>query len=542
MPWRRVTIQATVMALPVLFLAAFWAYPLALIIQKIPLSGGVSQFGFFGTLQKVIRFTAWQAALSTAAAVALGLPMAYLWAHFDFRGKRWLQSLSLLPFILPPVVVASSLQALWGERGWLGWALQSFGLVPWRLQGLAAIILAHVFYNVVIISQLVSEFWQRLPPQLQKSSATLGANRWQTLQRVTIPFLLPALLNAGLLVFIFCWNAFGTVLLLGGVQYRTLEVEIYHQLLGFGNLPAASSLALVQLLSSGLLLSLAAYSSHRLSNIWSLPATLPKPHLRRLGQRVAALVLVVIWCALLFAPLLALVGRSFSELERGQWQGWTLRHYTSLWQNERQSAFFTSPLFSTWYSLQTAAATTVLALGLGIPTAAWLANRAKRWHWLESVLLLPLSTSAVTVGLGILLAYPSLRVSPWLLPLAHTLVAYPFVVRTLLPAWRSLRPQWQQAAATLGASPFQIVRTITLPLLRVAIINAARFAFCISLGEFGATLLLSRPEYATLPTAIYQALSLPGGQHYGQALALSTLLMLACAIGTWGWQNLDPDD
>jgi thiamine transport system permease protein len=116
-------------------------------------------------------------------------------------------------------------------------------------------------------------------------------------------------------------------------------------------------------------------------------------------------------------------------------------------------------------------------------------------------------------------------------PLAHTLVAFPFVVRSLTPAVRSVLPRLRSAAALLGASPLQVLRYIDLPLIGPAFLVAATFAFTISLGEFGATALLYRPEYPTVPVAIYRYLGRPGGMNYGQALALSTILMVVCLVG-----------
>ncbi|MEK7275865.1 MAG: iron ABC transporter permease, partial [Chloroflexota bacterium] len=182
---------------------------------------------------------------------------------------------------------------------------------------------------------------------------------------------------------------------------------------------------------------------------------------------------------------------------------------------------------------------------LGIPTAYFLAQASKTsgvWQtpevsWVrrlyEAGLMLPLGTSAVTLGLGFLLAFSrppfNLRASPWLIPVAHTLIAFPFVVRALLPTWRSIRPQWRQAAAALGASPAEVWRRIDLPLIGRAAVVAAAFAFTLSLGEFGATLLISRPEFPTVPIAIYSYLGKPGALNFGRALALSTILMVTSA-------------
>ena len=160
--------------------------------------------------------------------------------------------------------------------------------------------------------------------------------------------------------------------------------------------------------------------------------------------------------------------------------------------------------------------------------------------------MLPLCTSAVTLGFGFIVAFNrspvNLRASPLLLPLAHTLVAFPFVVRSLLPAWRSILPQLRHAAAVLGAGPFLVWREIDLPLVGRAAIVAAAFAFTISLGEFGATALLARPEFPTVPVAIYRYLSQPGALNYGQALALSTILMVFCGAGMLAIESLRVGD
>jgi thiamine transport system permease protein len=152
--------------------------------------------------------------------------------------------------------------------------------------------------------------------------------------------------------------------------------------------------------------------------------------------------------------------------------------------------------------------------------------------------MLPLGTSAVTLGLGFIVGLGSgglnLRSSPLLVPLAHTLVAFPFVVRSLTPALRSIRPRLREAAAMLGASPRAVLRHIDLPLVGRALLVAAIFAFTVSMGEFGATALLARPEYPTIPIMIFRFLSRPGALNYGQALALSTILMMITGLGMLG--------
>jgi thiamine transport system permease protein len=183
-------------------------------------------------------------------------------------------------------------------------------------------------------------------------------------------------------------------------------------------------------------------------------------------------------------------------------------------------------------SLLFALATVCLSLLLGI-ISAYLLAQPRRWltALLEPVFLLPLGASAVTLGFGYIVSMGPLRTSPLLIPIAHTLIAAPFVLRTFLPALRSLDPRLRQAAAMLGASPPRVWWEIDAPLLGRAVLVCAAFSFTISLGEFGATLLISRPDLPTMPVVIYSALSRPGLLNLGQALAMSTILMLTCAVG-----------
>src|SRR5262249_26270238 len=153
---------------------------------------------------------------------------------------------------------------------------------------------------------------------------------------------------------------------------------------------------------------------------------------------------------------------------------------------------------------------------------------------LDPLFMLPLGTSAVTLGLGYILALGrpplNLLTSPWLIPVAHALLAFPFVVRSVLPALRGLDPRLREAAQALGAGPLRVLREVDLPLIFPALLVGAVFAFTVSIGEFGAALLLARPEYPTVPIVIYRFIGQPGATNYGQALALSTILMLITGL------------
>ncbi len=150
--------------------------------------------------------------------------------------------------------------------------------------------------------------------------------------------------------------------------------------------------------------------------------------------------------------------------------------------------------------------------------------------------MLPLGVSAVTVGFGFLITLDrplglgvDLRSSGWLVPIAQAVVAIPLVIRTVLPVLRAIDPRQREVAATLGASPLRVALTIDWALALRGLGLAAGMAFAVSLGEFGATSFLSRPETATLPIVIFRLISKPGAENYGMALAASVILALVSA-------------
>ncbi|MEP7358994.1 MAG: iron ABC transporter permease, partial [Anaerolineales bacterium] len=468
---RRPRVSALLLAAPAaVFLALFYFYPLARIIQVSLARAAVGPAAALAAVLgspvylKIIGFTFYQAGLSTLATLALGLPGAYLLARYSFRGQALLRALTAVPFVLPTLVVAAGFNALLGPRGWANLALMAaFNLSAppiHFINTLGAILIAHVFYNTTIVLRLVGDFWSHLDPRLPAAARVLGARPAQAFWHVTLPLLAPAISAAALLVFIFDFTSFGVILVLGGPTFATLETEIYRQTVYIFNLPVAAVLALLQILFTlGLTLS---YT--RLANRLALPQTLrpgaiTRQRLRSLRQKMGAALLVGALAVLLVAPLAALALRSVTSADAGgTTTGLTLAYYRELAINRTNSLFYVPPLAAVGNSLLIASATVVLALALGAPTAWALAgSRSRPLAAMDSLLMLPLGTSAVTLGLGFIVALNrpplDLRASPLLIPLAHTLVALPFVVRSLTPALKSIRPRLRQAAAVLGASP-----------------------------------------------------------------------------------------
>jgi thiamine transport system permease protein len=500
----------------------------------------------WGKLWDPLWFTIAQASFSTLLTLIIGLPGAWLFARFTFPGKKVLKLLTTLPFILPTVVVAAGFNALLGPRGWVNLGLMAlFNLNSPPVQFLntfGAILTAHVFYNTTIIIRVVSNAWSEQNIRLQHAAKVLGASPWRTFREVTLPLLRPSILAATLLVFLFNFTSFGVVLMLGGPRFATLEVEIYIQALHLLNLPLASVLSILQLICTLII----TVGHNRLSGQREL-AVIPRS--RKIGVRkpkrgvehFVVILLIITLFTLLVSPLVALAMRSLVKLEpnrgeRGDIQrGLTLQYYRELGINRRGSLFYVPPINAAWNSFLFALITILITVSLGILVAYALRQKTPLNNFLDPLVMLPLGASAITLGLGFIIVFNQPPFSnlefPILLPIAHSLVALPFVVRTLGPALQSIPSSLRNAARVLGAPPLRVWREVDLPLLAPSILVSTIFAMTISLGEFGASTFLSRPEYPTLPIAIYRYISQPGALNYGQALAMSTLLMLVCAGG-----------
>jgi thiamine transport system permease protein len=541
---------------PALFLGLFFFFPLARILS-LGLDFSSLTPAFLARVARVLFFTFYQAALSVLLTLLLGLPLAYLFARFDFPGKPLFRALTAIPFMLPTVVVAAGFNALLGPRGWINLALMgSLGLdqPPVALIGtLWAILAAHVFYNATIVIRIVGNAWGALDSRLTEASRSLGASPLRSLLHVTLPLLRPSIFAASLLVFLFDFTSYGVILLLGGPKFATLEVEIYLQALQRLNLPAASLLSVVQLLCT---LAFSVIYSRSLDLITSplkpraAWTNLQPP--RTSGQRLFVFGLLSFAFLFFALPLLALPLRSISRLEADRAQqtqtgpGLTTSYYSELFVNRRGSLFYVPPFEAARNSLVYAGLTVIFSLLMGFPAALALARPGKLEKWLDPLLMLPLGTSAVTLGLGYIVTFNhplfpknwslitgnfSLLTSPFLIPLVHTTIALPFVIRNLQAALVLIPDRYREAAAVLGASRWQIWKNVDWPLISRAVVSAGAFAFTVSLGEFGAASLLARPENPTLPTAIYRFLSQPGGMNYGQAMAMATILMFVCGLG-----------
>ena len=515
-----------------LFLLSFFFFPLFKILTLTFNLNTLTNLNNLLIARNSLLFTFYQAALSTLLTFALGLPAAILFSKFNFPGKSLLRALTAVPFMLPTVVVAAAFNSIFLPRGLFSFFFPSFIIHP---SPFILILIAHTFYNTSIVIRIVGNAISRLDPKLEASARVLGADTFHVWKDAILPILCPSLLAAALLIFMFDFTSFGVILLLGGSQFATLEVEIYIRALQLPNLNLAALLAAIQLVFTLIFSILYSRTINQVQTQTAPRFSTARPP-KTIKEKIFAATLALLLSSFFFLPLISLPISSLTRLEADRGQrtevqyGFTTDYYEELFINRRSSLFYVPPVQAALNSLGFAGITVILSLALGYPAAYALAKPTRLEKFLDPFLMLPLGASAVMMGLGFILSFGRLIASPFFIPIAHTLIALPFVIRTLQPALASIPERLRQAASTLGASPLRVWQTVDFPILSRATLSAATFAFTVSLGEFGATLLITRPEYPTIPIAISRFLSQPGGLNYGQAMAMATVLMLLTTL------------
>ena len=508
-PWR-----IALVAVPATFVAVFYAWPLATLLQRVLRSGDALDVLQSPGLPRIAWFTFWQAVVSTLATLVIGVGPAYVIARFRFTGRRLLLTLVTLPFMLPTVVVGAAFLAVL-PTGWHN--------------SVAALLLAHVFFNVAVVVRLVGGMWATVPRDLTGAARLLGATPWQVARHVVLPLLQPALTAAAMVVFLFTFTSFGAATLLAGPAHPTVEVEIARRATQLGDIDGAAVLAVLQLLAlTAVIVCLTAWQ--RRSAVQLRGRALPlAPRTRRQRLLVGGMLFASSFC---FAtPLIAAVLKSVRV--RGSW---TLTAWRTLGSTQVRPGIGLGihPAASMSTSLRFAVVAAVISLLIGTTAAFGIVAARRGGRLLDSGIMLPLGTSAVTIGFGMLITFDQApfdwRASWWLIPLGHALVAVPFVVRALVPLLTSIPSERLEAAALLGASPTRAhLEVVVRPLLR-PIGAATALAAVISLGEFGATTFLTRSGRETMPIAIGRLLGRAGDIPRAQGFALATLLMIVTAV------------
>ncbi|MFX1282029.1 MAG: ABC transporter permease [Promethearchaeota archaeon] len=617
---------------PLLISLLFFYIPLIFIlIDAVTSTSGVFTFEFMRDALidplnlYFIQFTINQAIISSIITVIIGLPGAYIFAKYQFTGDKSLKTILTVPFVLPPIVVVLGFVLLIGPNG----IINSFLMTSFNLESppihlyktFDGIILVHAFYNVPIVLHLVSSAWAKANVDMEEVATTLGSRKLHFFRYVTFPQISSAILVSGILTFLYCFTSFAVVLSLGGIQFKTLEVQIYSLFHYRYDYHQAAALALFQLFITSILIISYLYFSEPVfkrerfpvffSAIWikilqclilggivlfflyfrvniilifllgligggfwkygrTTPLTIGEIRERSKTKLKGLLshdkfhfCIIVIYITsitiFLLSPIVIIFFSAFYDRMTNNWNieaifsllGFRLNEAGLVWAPKSNPALGanTSAINLIFNSVLFAFITLILSAFFGV-VSIYVVRRSEflgQHHFIALIiswsLILPLVTSSITIGLGMLRAFGFIRISSqdaWIpIILAHLIAAYPFVSRTVSTAYNKIDFSLIEIGKTLGASRWYIFRNIEFPIISSGILAGATFALAISLGEFGATYFIARSEFTTMTIGIYKFLNLRQLQN---SAIMASILILVCIIAFLLVQKLGEDE
>lgn len=500
------------------------------------LSGGLLSAFADPVVRSVLSFTLWQAFLSTLFSVGLALPVASALARQpDFPGRIWLIRLMAVPMGLPVLIGALGLIGIFGRSGIVNDALSSLGLSqPISIYGLTGILIAHVFFNLPLATRLMLSALERVPAEYWRMSASLGLSPLSTFRFIEGPVLARVIPGAAGLIFMLCVTSFTLVLVFGGgPAATTIEVAIYQALRFDFNPERAVSLALLQITVTAFIL--AALSL--LPAASDTGVTSGRRYQRFDGKR--PLVRLVDGLLLLLAGL-------FLVLPLGQVVVSGLQ--ADLGRLISQATFHRAAMTSLAVALAAGLLAVLLAYG-AVAARTEIATMRNR-HVGSRIFSIALAAASSLV----LLVPTSVLATGWFLALRprgdvasfaplvvagiNALMALPFAVRVLEPAYREHRVRTGRLSESLGLSVGQRLRRIDWPVLKRPLSMALAFAMALSLGDLGAVALFGSENISTLPALIYAQMgSYRSTDADGLALLLGVVCLALALIGAPGAQK-----
>ena len=491
--------------------------------------------------QGVIEFTILQAFFSTIATLVIGLPIAWQLGRYEWPLQSLIKSILTMPFVMPSIVAAIGFLNIIGREG--------LDIRSDEGTWFATLIIAHAWFNLSLVIRFCEPVLSTLDPMLEDQIRLLPAGRtsWGRIKNLWAPILLPSVAAAACMTFVFSFTSFALVrwITLGENTLESMMASIGSSAGIDGYMISRNEIILgASLIQFAVLL----------VSLWLMSWLQQKRQnlLPQASENVAKTANPTGWFviipAMVFAllPLVTILISSFRIREttaNGTSYSWGLDGW--------EYAFTaTKSLPSAWdallNSLGYASLTLVIALPLGWLLAQTImlieTERPILARILDIATMLPFAVSSVMIGLGVMLGMIRIDAeffySFWPTPvIAHVMITTPFVVRIMLPALRSIDPSYDECARTLGVTKWNRFFKIRLPLLRGSILVATIFTLAMSMGEFGASWVVTRnSDWTTLPIMIDSLRSIPYNNSLTApaASAVSSVLMLiAVTLFTW---------
>lgn len=473
----------------------------------------------------VVWFTFFQAACSTILALFIGLSAAFFCGRRKFIGRKFLLSLSSVPFCVPSLIIALGYVTFLGLNGGLNHFLMFiFGLkkAPVKiLYSFAGLIIAHGFYNFPIIMKNVSDVWEKLPAETAESARLLGASESRVFRTVTIFQLLPSIVSSCMLVFIYCFLSFIMVLLFGGIGNSTLEVEIYKSARATLDFRQVAYLASTETAILCFMTTLYIILEQKASRIKNMDVVIlnERKRIKGFSETVAFIILFSVIIVFFIMPLAGIVFNAFTAVKTGS--TFTLASFRLIF---RMKSFLPSLKTSISIGICTAFLCTLSGFFYAV-ILRFIENKKEKPELILKIIpMLPMSISSVVVGVLITLIVR--KGNPLCLILAQTFLSWPLAFRIIYPFVEKISSEIIDYSDLVSRNRFDTLIRVIFPVCRKGILNAFCFSFALSVGDTTLPLVLAIPKFDTLSLFCYR---LAGAYRFNEACAAGVILGVLCA-------------
>jgi iron(III) transport system permease protein len=520
-------------------LVAYVLYP-ALATFRVGIAGpALPEFfsGMTSTGVRALTNSVWVSLVTVAGAAGVGTSLAWSLWRYDFPGRGAMKVMAALPLALPPLVGVLAFVLLYGETGFLPRTIQALldlDRVPFRLTGVSGVMLVHVYSFYVFVYLFVAASLRDLDPGLLDASADLGAGGWRTFRHVVIPAVRPALVGAGLLVFMLSMASFTAPLLFAGAD-PFLTTLIYEAKLNGELALAATAATVLTAICLLFLLGIELWGGHGVPGVGK-GARRPAVPVRRGAARAAWGAFLTVALTLIALPIATVILISFADT--GAWSSellpdrFTITNYTRLFTDQR---FFAPIVNSVTMAMLATAANLIFGVAAGLVIAG---SRLPGRRALSALAMLPFAIPGTVIALNLIVVFidPSplaagrvLVGSFWILPLAYFVRNIPLVVRAATAALEGYDGRLSEASADLGASPARTFRQVLLPAIWPTVMAGTLLAWVAALGEFVASIMLYVFGNRPISIEILAQLRL---FEFGAAAAYAVLLMIVVTVST----------
>lgn len=496
--------QSFLILVPIIFVGTFLIYPMILLFLRFP------KIHFFEILSKnssIIRFTVSQAFISAILTMFLGIPGAYLLARTKLPNtlRSLLKAASMVPFVLPGISMAIGFLLTFGNNGLINSFLSLFGLKFRILYTFTAVLIGHVFYNFPLFIRIVGDILERIDRNILEMANLEGIPRFKRFWYIELPLIAPAVGSAFALSYLYCFTSFAVVLILGGIKYSTIEVNIYMYLRVLLDFQSALALTFFQMILVALASFVFLVLSNKSEQFFGEPLKEKRP-------RWSYFYIIVIGL-FVFLPLgMASLG---GFLRYGGM--FTFENFSKLFGKSVEWIIGTSTWSVIIYSILLGSIVGICVCILGL-VSSYVSVRLK--NSLSALIYLPVAVSPATIAFGMIL-FDNI---PQALKLGsvYALISLPLVHSSLQNVWRSFPREIEEASKIDGCGTVKRFFKITLPIFKKELLGTFAFSMAIALGEITATIILSEGQLTTLSVATYKLFST---RHIGEAQALNSILM-----------------